>query len=182
MIEKITEVRARAERLHSAEEVERAIDRMAEGIRRRLGDQDPLVLCVMNGALIPTGLLLARLEFPLRLDYVHATRYRGETTGGELQWLRRPVQPLDDECVLIVDDIFDEGITLEFIVRGCRDAGARSVHSAVLVEKLRPRRTGYRPDFVGLEVADKYVFGAGMDYRGYLRNVNGIYAVAPDDL
>jgi hypoxanthine phosphoribosyltransferase len=126
-------------------------------------------------------LLLLRLGFPLRLDYVHATRYRGTTRGGELEWIKRPRTSLRDEHVLIVDDIFDEGITLELIARHCRAQGARSVHSAVLVEKQRARQCDYRPDFVGLEVADRYVFGMGMDYKEYLRNVAGIYAVADQD-
>jgi hypoxanthine phosphoribosyltransferase len=181
-IQRIAEVMGRAELLHSMEAVERAIERLAGEIRERLGRQDPLVLAVMNGALIPAGRLLPRLGFPLRVDYVHATRYRGTTRGRELHWVRPPPPSILDQHVLLVDDIFDEGTTLELVVEACRDAGARSVLSAVLVEKRRPRQTEYRPDFVGLQVADRYVFGSGMDYHEYLREVPGIYAVALEDL
>jgi len=180
--EQIRGVLARAELLHSAERVEQAVATLAAAIRGVLGNQDPLVLCVMNGAVIPTALLLTRLDFPLRLDHLHATRYQGTTCGGELKWLTRPRWPLRDEHILVVDDIFDAGTTLEQIVQDCWAAGARSVHSAVLVEKLRPRECRYRPDFVGLTVADRYVFGVGMDYKEYLRNLPGIYAVAEGDL
>jgi len=180
--EQIKGVLARADLLHPAERVEQAVETMAAAIREVLGHQDPLVLCVMNGAVIPTALLLTRLDFPLRLDHLHATRYQSATRGGELEWLTRPRWPLRDEHVLVVDDIFDAGTTLELIVRDCRAAGARSVHSAVLVEKLRPRDCRYRPDFVGLTVEDRYVFGVGMDYKEYLRNLPGIYAVADVDL
>jgi hypoxanthine phosphoribosyltransferase len=180
--EHIKGVLARAELLHPAERVEQAASAMVEAIGARLGDQDPLVLCVMNGAVVPAALLLMRMSFPLRLDHLHATRYQGATRGGELEWLSRPRWPLRDEHILVVDDIFDAGTTLELIVRSCREEGARSVHSAVLVEKLRSRACTYRPDFVGLTVPDRYVFGAGMDYREYLRNLPGIYAVAAADL
>jgi hypoxanthine phosphoribosyltransferase len=172
----------RAELLHSAAAVEQAADRLAAEVRAVLGERDPLVLCVMNGAVIPAALLLLRLDFPLRLDYVHATRYRGKTRGGELHWRVRPRHDLQGEQVLVVDDIFDEGTTLERIAASCAGAGAGSVHSLVLVEKLRDRPTAYRPDFVGLQVPDRYVFGAGMDYQEYLRNLPGIYAVAEQDL
>jgi hypoxanthine phosphoribosyltransferase len=79
----------------------------------------------------------------------------------------------------VVDDILDEGLTLAAILDYCRAQGARAVYSAVLVEKLHERKTdGLQADFVGLQVEDRYVFGYGMDYHGYLRNVKGIYAVA----
>ncbi len=175
-------IRQRAEILHSPVAVEQAVRRMAQAVTAELGGKDPLLLCVMNGAVIPTAMLMLHLDFPLRLDYVHATRYRGETSGGELHWKQHPAQPLQGEDLLIVDDIFDEGTTLAMIADYCREQGARSVRSAVLVEKQRRRSTSYRPDFVGLQVEDRYVFGAGMDYKEYLRNMPAIYAVADEDL
>ncbi len=175
-------IRERAEMLHSPDAVQQAVRGMARQITAELQGRDPLLLCVMNGAIVPTAMLMLHLDFSLRLDYVHATRYRGETSGGELHWRQYPAQPLQDQDVLVVDDIFDEGTTLAMIVDHCRGQGARSVLSAVLVEKIRPRETRYRPDFIGLQVEDRYVFGAGMDYREYLRNLPGIYAVSESDL
>lgn len=167
----------RADQLYSKEEVEQTLDRMALEITGRLSGQDPIVLSVLNGALIPTGHLLTRLHFPLRQDYVHASRYRGDTVGADLEWIGQPSTSLSGESVLVVDDILDEGITLRAIVDACRQAGAREVLSAVLVEKLHDRGVGYKADFVGLTVEDRYVFGFGMDYKGYLRNVPAIMAV-----
>jgi hypoxanthine phosphoribosyltransferase len=84
--------------------------------------------------------------------------------------------------VLVVDDILDEGVTLAAIMDFLRGQGAARVRSAVLVEKLHERKSGLRhADFVGLQVEDRYVFGYGMDYKGYLRNAPGIYAVSGDD-
>ena len=167
-----------ADQLYSREEVEATLDRMAAEITDRLGDSDPIVLCVMNGGLIPSGHLLTRLDFPLRVDYVHATRYRGEMSGRDLHWLRPPEELLEGREVLILDDILDEGITLAAIVEGCRSQGATGVYTAVLVQKQHARSNGFKADFVGLKAEDRYLFGYGMDYKGYLRNVTGIYAVA----
>lgn len=174
------DIHATAVPIYSAAEVQQALDRMALEITGKLSGEDPIVLCVLNGALIPTGHLLTRLAFPLRQDYVHATRYRGATTGAGLDWIGQPSNSLQGETVLVVDDILDEGITLSAIVKACRDAGAKTVYSAVLVEKLHDRSNGFKADFVGLRVEDRYVFGFGMDYKGYLRNLSGIMTL-PDE-
>jgi hypoxanthine phosphoribosyltransferase len=171
------EVYSAAECLYDRAEVETALDKMALDISYALAETNPLVITVMQGGLITAGMLLPRLAFPLQVDYLHATRYRGRTTGAELNWIVRPSRALTDRIVLLVDDIHDEGHTLEAIVGACRAAGARRVYSAVLVNKQHERKTVYRADFVGLEVPDRYVFGYGMDYKEYLRNAPGIYAV-----
>jgi hypoxanthine phosphoribosyltransferase len=171
------QVLAAAQPLYSQAEVERALDRLAVEIGAKLRTRNPILLCVLNGALIPMGHLLTRLDFPLRHDYIHATRYRGGTSGSELEWIARPKTSLAGETVLIIDDILDEGVTLAGIVDACRTAGAKAVYTAVLVEKRHARGNGFSADFVGLEVDDRYVFGFGMDYKGFLRNAAGIFAV-----
>lgn len=163
--------------LHDAAAVEAAAERMAAEITAQLSEQRPVALCVMVGGLIPAGLLLPRLGFPLEIDYCHATRYRGATTGGELTWLVRPQIDLKGRVVLIIDDILDEGHTLAQIIEDCRAQGASAVYTAALVNKRHDRRfNGLQADFVGLEVDDHYVFGAGMDFKGWFRNLPGIYA------
>ncbi len=83
-LDSMRELMDNADCLISQEQVERALDRMAEEITRDLGDKLPVFYCVMNGGLITTGHLLTRLGFPLEVDYLHATRYRNELRGGEL--------------------------------------------------------------------------------------------------
>lgn len=171
---------AQADCLHDRDAVEAALDHMAAAIRADLAGGDVVVICVMNGGLVTTGLLLPRLDFPLRVDYMHATRYRERTSGDALHWRVEPSQPLAGRDLLVVDDILDEGYTLEAILRWCHGQQPASVRAAVLVQKLHQR--GVRPpvDYIGLTVPDRYVFGYGMDYKGYWRNAAGIYAVAQD--
>ncbi|MFN2308837.1 MAG: hypoxanthine-guanine phosphoribosyltransferase [Gammaproteobacteria bacterium] len=171
-------VYSQADELYAPTQIHAALDRMALAITAELGERDPIVMCVMTGGLIPAGHLLTRLEFPLHVDYLHATRYRGETRGGELHWITRPSLPLAGRTVLVIDDILDEGLTLKAILEYLRAEGAAAVYSAVLVKKLHDRcAANLAADFVGLEVEDRYVFGCGMDYHGYHRNLPGIYAV-----
>lgn len=171
-------VLSEADILYSAAEVDAAIEKMAKEITAELCDKNPIVLCLMVGAVIPVGKLLPLLHFPLQLEYVHATRYRGDTRGGELHWIRKPEIDMKNRNMLIVDDILDEGITLKTIRDICQSAGAQNIYTAVLVEKLiEKQREIPGADFTGLTVPDRYVFGCGMDYKNYLRNCPGIYAV-----
>lgn len=168
-----------ADVLYTPEEVEGALDTMAHDIASVLSDKNPVLLCVMNGGLMVTAQLAQRLRFPLQMDYLQATRYRGETSGGaQVHWLARPQYELRDRHVLIIDDILDEGHTLLDIQNECLKSGPASLQTAVLLKKDHDRCVAdARADFIGLHVADRYVFGNGMDYKEHLRNLPGIYAV-----
>ncbi len=180
--EKIREVYEKSTCLFTTNEVEAALDRMAINIHEKLQDENPVLLCVMVGGLVPLGNLLPRLDFPLEVDYVHATRYRGGISGGELFWKVKPSVNLKDRTVLVVDDILDGGVTLAAIIEEVQKMGAGKVYSAVLVDKHHKRLENglQKADFVGLEVDDHYIFGYGMDYNEYLRNAPGIFVVHPD--
>ncbi len=177
--EELNQVMAEADLLKTDAEVEAALDQMAREISERLHDSMPVVYSIMNGGLVMAGRLLTRLNFPLEQGYMHATRYRGETNGHtDLQWQAPPSVPMAGRTVLILDDIFDEGNTLAEVVKSCAQQGAKEVLTAVLVNKVHDRKnTDLKIDFVGMDVEDRYVFGCGMDYRGYWRNAAGIYAV-----
>ena len=169
-----------ADCLASPDQVTAALERMAAAITGELATANPLVYCVMNGGLVVAGRLLPRLDFPLELSYLHATRYGHELQGNaRLDWHMRPSQDLRGRNVLVIDDILDEGYTLQAICQHLGEAGAARVLSAVLVHKLHPRKAspGLRADFTGLDVADRFLFGCGMDYKGYWRNAPGIYAL-----
>jgi hypoxanthine phosphoribosyltransferase len=167
-----------ADRLYDAQAVNAAYDRMAAEIGARLGHSNPIVLCVMIGGMVPTVEILRRMNFPYEVDYLHATRYRGETRGSSIVWKVSPSARLAGRTVLIIDDILDEGHTLAAIQNAVRAQDVAALYTAVLVEKLHTRRNPEASaDFVGLRVPDRYVFGGGMDYRNYLRFAPGIYAV-----
>ena len=178
-LEEIKRARDQADCLADETTVEAALDRMAAEITARLADANPLVYAVMNGGLIFAGRILPRLPFPLEVAYLHATRYGHAIQGTLLDWRVRPTQDLRGRTVLVLDDILDEGHTLKAIIEHLKDEGAAEVLSAVLVHKLHDRKAtpGMRADFSGLDIADRFLFGCGMDYKGYWRNAPGIYAV-----
>jgi len=178
-VDELNQVMAEADCLVDETRVYSAIRTMAGDITERLQETNPLLLCVMNGGLILTGQLLPLLKFPVQAEYLHATRYRQETTGGILEWKLRPDIDMNDRTIIIVDDVLDEGTTLCAIADYCKAHGATEVLTAVLVDKQHDRkaRPGLRANFTGLMVEDRFLFGFGMDYKGYWRNAPGIYAV-----
>lgn len=179
---KIREVFKKATCLYTKHQVEAALDKMATEMSYAIADSDPIFLCVVVGGMIPMGNLLPRLDFPLEVDYLHATRYESGLEGRQIQWKAAPTRSLKDRTVVVVDDILDGGVTLANVVEYCQQQGAKTVHTAVLVDKIRVREPGgyEKADFVGLTVDDYYVFGYGLDYKEYLRNAPGIYAVADE--
>ena len=167
---------ADADLIHSEQAVQAALDKVADEIRQRLAENYPLVLCVMTGGVVFCGQLLAKLDFPLDFDYLHATRYGPETQGGKISWRTAPWTPVKDRTVLVVDDILDEGVTLAAVKESLLRMGASEVLTAVFADKLNGRNKPLAADFVGLAVPDRFVFGYGMDAGGAWRNLPAIYA------
>jgi len=177
-IEEAGRVLAESDLLVSESDVVSAIARIADEMTAELKKLNPVLICCMNGGLVFAGQLLTKLAFPLQVDYVHATRYGHEINGVALDWKVRPQTDLHGRTVVLLDDILDEGVTLAAIADYCRQQGAEKVMMAVLVEKLHLRKVtpGMRADFTGIEVGDRFLFGYGLDYKGYWRNAPGIYA------
>lgn len=171
----------------SHSEISSALDKLADKLNLQLKNQTPVVLCVMQGGLVFSGQLIPRLHCMLEIDYIHATRYDNQTSGGELSWKAYPVTPLKDRTVLILDDIFDEGRTLKSIIQYCESQGASNIVSAVLLRKNHNRCIQHDcidaalTDNIALTVEDKYVFGFGMDYNGQYRQLDSIYALEEDN-
>ncbi|HET6434293.1 MAG TPA: hypoxanthine-guanine phosphoribosyltransferase [Xanthomonadaceae bacterium] len=177
----LADVLPTAELVHDRATIERAIAAMADAIRADY-DAPPVFLTVMHGGLpfaAQLALALGDRGLDLEMDYLHATRYRGETSGGELVWKHRPATPLRDRRVLLVDDIVDEGHTLAAVRAWCVEQGARDVRIAALAVKRHGRCVeGLCADYAGVDVPDRYVFGYGMDFHEQGRNLPGIYALA----
>ena len=166
------------ELVHDRHTLRKAIARIGGEVSRALAGQSAVFLSILQGGLVFAGQLATEIDADLEFDYVHATRFRGTTEGGELHWLRRPGISLHGRIVLLVDDILDEGHTLKAIRDWCVAEGASRVLLAVLCEKRHGRTVaGLTADFVGVEVPDRYVFGYGMDYHEQGRNLPAIHAL-----
>ena len=166
-----------SEPIASADEVQAALRRVAAQIEARLGDAYPLVLAVMGGAVVFAGQVLPLLRFPLDFDYIHASRYGQGTRGTRVEWRASPPGLAKGRSVLVLDDILDHGETMSAIRERLLELGARAFYCAVLVEKVLQRKKPIAADFVGLSIPDRFVFGCGMDAKGYWRNLPEIRAM-----
>jgi hypoxanthine phosphoribosyltransferase len=178
MQDEIKLIQASAEQLYSEDQVDAAISNMAAQITDSLADRNPLILCVMNGGIVTTGKILTQLNFPLTLDAINASRYQNQTVGNTITWHYKPSTDINGRTVLIIDDILDKGITLQAVHLYCQEHGATAIYSAVLIDKQLGHPKPIQANFVGLETENRYLFGSGMDYKGYLRNAPGIFACA----
>lgn len=177
----INEVFTASRQVVGKETLTRAFDKLAKAITQAHKRDNPIAVCVMNGGLFITSEIVKRLAFPLQLDYVHASRYRNEYTGSQkLNWVKTPNISPAGRSILLFDDILDGGLTLAEVKRYYEDQGAKKVHTVVMLDKRVSREQGgtIEADYTGVEVEDGFLFGFGLDYHGYLRNVPAIYAVA----
>jgi hypoxanthine phosphoribosyltransferase len=158
-------------------QVRSAIARLADEITAKLKGSNPLVLAVMGGSVFFAGNLLPRLRFPLEFDCVFTSRYGKATSGGKLAWKVEPDENVKGRTVLVLDDILDGGETLAAIRERVRQRDPAAFFSAVLSDKDIGRAKPIVPDFIGLKLPNRYVFGCGMDVSGAWRNLPAIYAV-----
>ena len=161
-------------------DVDAAFGRLAAATQALVEEDSCVVMGVLLGGLLPLARLVSQLHGDFVLDTCRVGRYGDATRGGSPQWLAQPRVALRDRHVVLVDDIYDEGVTLEFLVRHCQQAGALHITTVVLVRKRHGRaQAGLQPDLVGLEVGDEYVFGCGMDYQGRWRHLPDLWALPP---
>jgi len=166
--------------LFSSEQVEARIDEVARRLVRDYADSPLTLLCIDPGARRFVEALLERLgrsNVSCDVHYVRVRRTRG-TELSPVQVDRFDVSVLDDRDVVIVDDIADEGVTLRAILELVELAEARSVRTAVLVDKRERRRESIRLDYVGFVVERGWVVGYGMDVDGEFRDLDEIGIVS----
>jgi hypoxanthine phosphoribosyltransferase len=172
------EVRENSHEIVSATDIVGALDCMASDVTLMLSDQNPLVIAVMRGGAFTAVELCHRFNFPYEFDFIHITRYGKALTGGDLNWKVLPSSDFQNRTVLVVDDVLDEGITLKEIHSALERCGVSKIYFAVLVKKkLKSSVERMYVDFVGVEVEDVYIFGCGLDYKGYWRGLKALYAL-----
>jgi hypoxanthine phosphoribosyltransferase len=167
----------------SQEELSEGIARLARSVRADLGRQPVTVVGVLTGSIVLVADLIRSLDGPVRVGMVWASSYRGTATSpGQLD-LRLDLLPdLTGQHVLVVDDIFDTGRTLEGLLAELRQRGAASVRSLVLLKKTGRAEVSIEPDYVGFEIPDRFVIGYGLDFDGGWRHLPYLAALEPEEI
>ena len=168
--------------LISAEQLDAGIRKMAEQITSTVGDRPLTVIGVLTGSVVLLADLIRQLKMPLRIGFIQATSYRGGVKRGELELDTAILPDVVGQEVLLVDDIFDTGHTLDEVQRMIQSMGPRLLHTAVLLHKLGQQEVDIRPDFIAFEIPDEFVVGYGLDYRDQYRNLPYVAVLEEADL
>lgn len=169
--------------LLSAEDLAAGIGRLSTAVRQEVGRRPLTVVGVLTGSIVLVSDLIRRLEGPVQVSMVWASSYRGTATRpGELE-LRLDLLPdLTGRDVLLVDDIFDTGRTLEALLDELGRRGAASVRSLVLLAKEGRAEVATRPDFIGFDIPDEFVVGYGLDFDGAWRHLPYLAVLDEDEI
>ncbi|HET6883540.1 MAG TPA: hypoxanthine phosphoribosyltransferase [Pirellulales bacterium] len=169
--------------LLSEDELRSGVERLAKEIAAHYGDDPLTIIGVLTGSVVLLADLIRLLRMPLRVGVVQCRSYRGKaTTPGALAVNADLLPEIRGHRVLLVDDIFDTGQTLEQLLVDFDELLPRSLESAVLLRKRGRQRVAVEPNYVGFEIPDEFVVGYGLDYHDAYRNLPYVAALEAHEL
>jgi hypoxanthine phosphoribosyltransferase len=158
--------------LISEEEIQNRIQELAETIDKEYKGKTLDIVSVLKGAMVFTSDLLRQLEVDTRLHFLQTITYSGGTESSETVNLHyTSVFDIRGCNVLVIEDILDTGITLDYLVKHLKENNPETIKVCVLVDKPDRRKINIQPDYVGFQIPDEFVIGYGLDYLEYGRNL-----------
>ena len=158
--------------LLTAERIHARVTELADEIARDFDGRPVTVVGILTGCLMFTADVIRRIDLPIRVAFITASSYRGETTVGGLLEIRDELLPnITGRHILVLDDILDTGKTLTRVVAHLIDRGAASVKVGVLLRKIGRQEVPFEPDYVGFTIPDKFVVGYGLDFNDEYRHL-----------
>ncbi len=165
--------------LFTSEEIQRKIHELGARISADYADKDLLVVGVLKGALFFMSDLLRALRISVRMDFLHCTSCSSKVKdGGPVQIVRDMKEDIRGKHVLLVEDIIDSGVTVDFLKKMLLERGPESLKVCVLLDKPERRQIQIEADYAVFRIPNKYVVGYGLDYQDRYRNLPYI-AVLP---
>ncbi|QSX07418.1 hypoxanthine phosphoribosyltransferase [Alkalibacter rhizosphaerae] len=145
---------------------------LAKELSEEYKDKNPLVICVLKGAVLFMSDLIKNMDIPLEIDFMAVSSYGNETrTSGEVRIMKDLDKSVDGRHLLIVEDIVDSGLTLSYLVKMFKDRHTKSVKVCSLLDKPERRTTNVDIHYVGFAVPDEFVVGYGLDFAEKYRNL-----------
>lgn len=166
------------ETLISRAEVEKRIKELAKEIEVEYKDKELICVGLLKGSVMFLSDLIKEMDLSISIDFMSVSSYGSETTSsGNVKILKDTDIDLKGKNVLIVEDIIDTGITLEYVLAMFKAKGAKTVKTCTLLSKPERRKVEVFVDYIGFEIPDKFVVGYGLDYAQKHRNLPYIGAV-----
>ena len=160
------------EPLFTAEQIQNRIAEMGADIARDYAGRDPLLICVLKGAVIFLSDLVRAVDMRLGVEFMAISSYGSSTrTSGEVRLVKDLGVPVEGRDVLVVEDIVDTGLTLNYLLANLKSRGARTVKLAALLDKWERREREVPIDYLGFKIPDAFVVGYGLDFAECYRNL-----------
>jgi hypoxanthine phosphoribosyltransferase len=167
----------RKEVLFTREEIQKRVEEMGRQIRSDYDGKKLMTVSLLKGSFVFTADLVREIDLPIRVEFMITSSYGHATVNsGKVEIVQDIQADLSDYDVLVVDDIADSGVTLEFIMNHLAGKNPKSLASCVLLDKPSRRVTEIEADYVGFTIPDKFIVGYGLNYGHYYRNVPYIFA------
>jgi hypoxanthine phosphoribosyltransferase len=155
-----------------AETLRNRVGELAREIRQDVPDEELHLICVLKGAAMFLADLIRAMEGPVSIDFIALSSYGGGTTSsGEVRLLKDLDYGLEGRHVIIVEDIVDTGLTLNYLQQVLRARNPKSLRTACLLSKPSRRKIDVKVDYIGFTIEDRFVVGYGLDYSEQYRNL-----------
>jgi len=161
----------------SENEILEGIKNVAQNIRPDLENKDPLFICVLNGAFMFASDLIRQLDFPCELSFIRLKSYESTKSGGKIKEVFGLIEAIEDRHVVILEDIIDTGYTVYDLKEKFSEKKPASLRIATLLFKPEALQLAVIPDYVAIEIPNKFIVGYGLDYEGHGRNLRDIYKI-----
>ncbi|MDN4753254.1 phosphoribosyltransferase family protein [Porphyromonadaceae bacterium W3.11] len=160
------------------EEIRPAITKIAEEIKRDLGNKNPLFICILNGAYMFASDLSKALNDSYEIAFAKYSSYSGLESTGELKEVMKPQVSVEGRTVVILEDLVDSGFTVTEVEKLYLERGANEVYVAAMLSKPNAIQEGARKaDYTGINIPNDFIVGRGLDYNGVGRMLRDIYVL-----
>ena len=165
--------------LISSEDIQRRVGELGRQISAEYGDRPVVLVGVLKGSFIFMADLVRHLTCPVRLEFIGTKSYNGSSSSGEVQLTKDLDKPIQGEDVLLVEDIVDTGLTLNYLHHMLAQRGPLSVHTLAFLDKPSRRKIEVQADYVGFVIEDRFVVGYGLDFDQKYRNLSDLCVLVP---
>jgi hypoxanthine phosphoribosyltransferase len=165
--------------LISAQDIEQRVMELGRQISADYGDRAVVLVGVLKGSFMFMADLVRHITCPVRLEFIGTKSYAGTSSSGEVQLTKDLDKPIQGEDVLLVEDIVDTGLTLNYLQHLLAQRGPLSVRTAAFLDKPSRRRIEVRADYIGFVIEDRFVVGYGLDFDQKYRNLRDLCVLIP---
>ena len=155
--------------------IQKRVQEMAAELSKKFDNKKPIFISVLNGSFIFASDLLRNLNINCEIDFIKLSSYKGQNTTGTVRLLKDISADITNRDVIIIEDIIDSGLTIEFLVKRLKGASPRSISIVTLLFKPDVAKLSLPIDIIGFEIAPHFVVGYGLDYDQDYRHLPEIY-------